>query len=186
MLHFSKIYIFIIWLSLKLHYHFSETSNEGFVVQSCRKESCTKGKLFGLHSDELYWSCKSHKRCYIFLSAIYGHICHQLIMGEYVNLCIVVKDNTTEHQRIHPAHAPKFPVLECDLCNLKVLLLQLYKFNWHQPQTHTENETLSKTAKIFYHLIYSRLNCSSCGLDNYTCVCPFTPIKKKKKACACK
>lgn len=144
-------------------------------------------ELFGLHNNELYWSCKSHK--HIFLSAIYGHICHQLVMWVYACLCMVVKDNITTHQRIQPTCATKFPILECDRCNLNVLLLQLYKFDWHWPWTHTESATLSKTAKIFWLFIYSRLNCSSCGLDNYTCMSVHSLTlkkKKKKKACACK
>lgn len=138
-------------------------------------------ELFGLHNNELYWSCKSHKHCYIFLSAIYGHVCHQLVMWVYVCLCMVVKDNITTHQRIQPTCAPKFPIPECNLCNLNVLLLQLYKFDWHWPWTHTESATLSKTAKIFWLFIYSRLNCSSCGFDNYTCMSVHSLTLKKKK-----
>lgn len=101
-------------------------------------------------------------------------------------LCIVVKDNTTMHQRIQPTHAREFPILEGNLYNLNVLLLPLYKFNWCEAWTHTESATLPKTAKIFLLFIYTRLNCSSCGLDNYTCMPVHSlTLKKKKKVGMC-
>lgn len=57
-----------------------------------------------------------------------------------------------------------------------------YMFNWCQAWTHTESATLPKTAKIFLLFIYTRLNCSSCGLDNYTCMPVHSLTLKKKKS----